>query len=381
MSIAGALFLVVVAIVVPAMLAVGASRAAILHAAFALAAMPLMMSAILHFVPVLTRSGAPHKAIAAIPGLAAGIALGVVVALAVGTAPERTVLAPLAALLACAVATLLLWIRARARRALGRPHPGAHWYVAALAAFLAGLVAALAMVLAPSSFDLAYRIHVHVNLLGWIGLTVLGTLPVLLPTALGTPDPGAGLRLRQSLPWAVAAVIAVAAGAGWRAPAWAAAGAVILVGILVRHGLAWRALFRTSAGRRGPAVSLAGAATFLTLLVVVGIAHGFGIAGLGGDRMLPAFVAGFLLPTVLGALAQLLPVWRHPGPDSPARRRDAESLGRGAGWRGALAIASGIACLLAWPGALAPAAASALWMLVAVAQTWAGRDRPAQTKG
>jgi hypothetical protein len=123
-------------------------------------------------------------------------------------------------------------------------------------------------------------------------------------------------------------------------------------------------------------VSLAAGAAFLALLLATGIAHGFGIAPLDGSRMLPAFATGFLLPTVLGALAQLLPVWRHPGPDSPARRRDAERLARGAGWRGALAFMSGVGCLVGWPGALAPAAVSALWMLVAVAQLWIGRDCP-----
>jgi hypothetical protein len=65
----------------------------------------------------------------------------------------------------------------------------------------------------------------------------------------------------------------------------------------------------------------------------------------------------------------LLPVWRHPGPDSPARRRDAEALARGAGWRGALAVMSGMAWLAGWPGAFIPAAASVLWMLGAVLRT------------
>jgi hypothetical protein len=376
MNTAGVLFLLVMAIGVPVLAIGGAPRAALMHAAFALAALPLMLSAILHFVPVLTRSGAPHKAIAAIPWLAAAIGLSVVAALAAGTAEARAALAPLAAALGIVVATLVAWVLLRARRTLGRPHPGVLWYAAALSVFLAGLVAAVAMVLAPAAFDVAYRVHVHVNLLGWIGLTVLGTMPVLLPTALGAPDPGVAVRLRRTLPWAVAAVIAIAAGAGARSPGSAAVGAAILIGIAMLNARAWLPLFRSGTRRPGPAVSLAAGAAFLALLLATGIAHGFGIAALDGSRLLPAFAAGFLLPTVLGALAQLLPVWRHPGPDSPARRREAERLARGAGWRGALAFTSGVGCLVGWPGALAPAAVSALWMLFAVAQPWFGRDRP-----
>jgi hypothetical protein len=43
---------------------------------------------------------------------------------------------------------------------------------------------------------LARLVHLHLNTLGFIGLTAIGTLHVLMPTVLGQPDPLVAQRLQ-----------------------------------------------------------------------------------------------------------------------------------------------------------------------------------------
>jgi hypothetical protein len=58
-----------------------------------------------------------------------------------------------------------------------------------------------------------------------------------------------------------------------------------------------------------------------------------------------AWGAGFLLPLVSGALSQLLPVWRWPGPTTPARGLMRTKLAASGGWRGLLFLSAAIALL------------------------------------
>ena len=56
-------------------------------------------------------------------------------------------------------------------------------------------------------------------------------------------------------------------------------------------------------------------------------------------------IAGFLLPLVTGALSQLLPVWRWPGPALSARRLMRQKLAASGGWRALLLLAATLALL------------------------------------
>lgn len=92
-------------------------------------------------------------------------------------------------------------------------------------------------------------LHLHLNTLGFVGLTALGTLQVLLPTALSDPDADAAQRLRHDLPWAAGGALLVAIGAAcW--PPLALSGAVMYLAVVFRIGLAWlrRYGWRTIAG-------------------------------------------------------------------------------------------------------------------------------------
>lgn len=330
------------------------------HLAFAVGAMPLVFGAIGHFVPVLTRSGAAPAFIHWLPlpvqagGLIATLALG-------GWLPYAS-LHVAAAIAATAALTLALWIVARLRRSLGAPHPGARWYVAALLALLLAVGLVPWWLLRPELHAALRLMHLHLNTLGFIGLAALGTLPVLLPTALGKPDPDAAVRLRRDLWLAGGGVFLIALGAA-SLSMLSVAGALLLGMAAVRNLGAWSRCFgfRVVASDAA-AASLALATLGLALLLVLGLAHGAGL--MNARNAVAAFAAFFLLPLVTGALTQLLPVWRHPGAASPARTTMRQRLAQWGQLRGLLFLGGG--ALLAFDvaaGLAAVAAALALFAL------------------
>ena len=302
--------------------------AAALHVAFAIGVLPLIFGAMLHFVPVLTRSAGPHRAIAGLPFIAQGT--GILVVLAIQGLVPRWLLHPAASIDLLLALILMGWMAGRARRAVGSPHPGWRWYLASL--FM--LVLALAVVplyaagLAPAALRL---FHLHANTLGFVGLAALGTLPVLLPTALKQPDAQAVLWLRRRVPVGLAGALMLAAGAAALWPLALVGSAFLAVAALglLAHWLRTFGLRALLAD--GASASLIAALCSLILLLLFGIVHGSGLSSAEG--LVPAFVAGFLMPLVTGALAQLLPVWRFSGVQTPARLEMRACLVRCGRWR------------------------------------------------
>jgi hypothetical protein len=322
------------------------------HIAFAAGALPLIFGAIIHFVPVLTRTGAPARAIHFLP-LAVQFA-GVATPLALGGLLPYWTLHPAASLVSVAAVALALWTLRRLRATLGAPHPGARWYGAALLCLFFAVSLVPVWLALPELRPALRLFHLHLNTLGFIGLAALGTLPVLLPTALRQPDPGAASRLRADLLSAFAGALLIAAGAA--AGFWLAIPGALLLGWATARNLAsWWRVYRAKVGAGGTAPLIVATGGFL-LLLLTGIAHGAG--WMAARPALAAYVALFLLPLVTGALAQLLPVWRHPGPDSAARQAMQRILVGGARWHAALFLAAGLLFLFdaafAWlPAALA----------------------------
>jgi hypothetical protein len=312
------------------------------HLILAVAILPLIFGAIAHFVPVLTRSGKPHRAVLQAPLLlqASGLLVFLHFYGRLGSG----------ALLAAAFISLPVclgfvgWLIARARQTLGKPHPGWRWYLAALLCLATGLALVPAMQFWPEARQELRGLHLHLNLLGFIGLTALGTLQVLLPTVLSGPDPEAAVRLRQDLPLAVAGVLLVSSGAafGWTL---SLLGAGLLIFVTCRLGFAWlrRYGLRKIIGD-GASVSLLAALCGFLLTLVLGGAHALGV--MDGHDAVSAFIAAFLLPLVTGALSQLMPVWRHPGRRTMARDRMRAVLVRAGAIRALLFVSSG--CLLAF---------------------------------
>ena len=315
------------------------------HLVFVLAIVPLIFAAIAHFVPVLTRSGGAPRAIQFAPLLLQ--VAGLLVALYFSGAAGEGALHAAAGLVVLCSGAFCVWLVRRAANTLGCPHPGWRWYLVALA-LLAGVVALVPlMALWPAWRPFMRLLHLHLNTLGFVGLTAIGTLQVLLPTVLSGPDAQASARLRRDLPFALAAVLAVALGAaaGWRPLALLGAGG--LAGVAGRLGVAWLCRYglRTLLGDGASAALLVALGGFV-LLVLAGVAHAFGV--LSGHDAVAAFIAAFLLPLVGGALAQLVPVWAFPGRRTERRDRLRALLVAGGRWRALFFLLAGILLAFGW---------------------------------
>jgi hypothetical protein len=359
-------FLALVAFAAALLWAPHAGRAAALHLILAVGAMPLIFGAMSHFIPVLTRTRAAPPGLASIPALA--LAGG---ALAVGalSLPDLFWGRYAGALLAAtASSALLAWSRRRRAGMLGRPHPGLAWYEAALACLVLALLAILASAIWPQQAIALHRLHLHLNTLGFVGLTAVSTLAVLLPTVVGRPDPHVGPRLRRDLPWAVAGTLLIAIGAAWFGPlAWI--GAALWAIPLARLGASWLQLYRAEIlALHGAAPLLAAALAGLALSMIFGAMAPLATEeGFRATQPALAFVGGFMLPLVSGAASQLLPVWLRPGVQSDWHARLRARLGRYGGVRAVLFCLGGIAAGLGREWGLLLGATTLIWFLLQAA--------------
>jgi hypothetical protein len=317
------------------------SPLAVAHLAFAVGIVPLIFAAMMHFVPVLTRTGEPDRRLATLPSAAQATGL-VAVAAMQGWLPYSVVYLAAAVELVFA-AILLNWIALRARAALGTPHPGWRWYATALVCLMLALLAIVLIPVWPSYAHALRIFHLHLNTLGLVGLAALGTLPVLLPTALGLADPEAGGWLRRRL-WLVASgALMVATGAAISWPFAAPGTALMLVAALGLVGQWVRRFGIWPLIRDGVSASLLAAVVGLLLTLAAGLLHGADI--ISTRPSLLAWASGFLLPLVSGALSQLLPVWRWPGPQTPERLLMRRKLASSGSVRAALFLSSALALL------------------------------------
>jgi len=328
-----------------------AGRAAALHLILAVGAMPLIFGAMSHFIPVLTRTRTAASGLLSIPVLAlAGGALAV----SALSLPQLFWGRYAGALLAVTAASaLLVWSRRRRADMLGRPHPCLAWYETALACLVLALLAILASAAWPQQTIALHRLHLHLNTLGFVGLTAISTLAVLLPTVAGRPDPQVGPRLRRDLPWAAAGTLLVAIGSAWYSPlAWIGGAAWALP--LVRLGASWLRLYRAEIfARHGAAPLLAAALAGLALSMILGAMAPLTAAGwFRPTEPALAFVSGFMLPLVSGAASQLLPVWLRPG------------VGRYGGVRAVLFCLGGLAAGMGHQWGLLLGAATLIWFLL-----------------
>lgn len=328
-------------------------RAATVHLMLAVGAMPLIFGAMSHFIPVLTRTRTAPAGLLAIPVLA--LAGG---ALAAGSFiyPDTTGGPFTGALLAAlAASALFIWSRRRRANMLGRPHPCLAWYETALACLVLALLAILASAIWPQQTLALHRLHLHLNTLGFIGLTAISTLAVLLPTVAG----------RRDLPWAAAGTLAIAIGAAWFAPlAWI--GAVVWAIPLLRMATSWLRLYRDELlAFHGAAPLLAAALAGLAFSMLLGALNALPAPdALRATEPIWAFVTGFMLPLVSGAASQLLPVWLRPGVQSNWHATLRASLGRYGGVRAVLFCGGGIAAGIGQEWGLLLSLATLIWFLL-----------------
>ena len=198
--------------------------------------------------------------------------------------------------------------------------------------------------------------HVAVNVLGWMGLTVVGTLVTLWPTMLRTRIADGSERLAQrALPVLVAAVLVTAGGAlaGLRPVA-----ALGLLGYLAGLGLVARPFVAAARGKAPahyPTWSVLAGVAWLAgcvaaLAVGVATAPSWHAVHARLEWFTPALAAGFGAQVLLGALSYLVPVALRGGP-TPVRAANIE-LDRGGALRVVLANAGLLVCLLPVPSAV-----------------------------
>jgi len=287
-----------------------------------------------------------------------------------------TSLWPLTVAGAVAVSSAVGWHGIQLWRRLRHALPGrfritVRYYLAAAACVPVGatLGAWLARGLDDTTHGRVLVAHSMVMVLGWIGLTVTGTLVTLWPTMLRTRiDERAERLARQALPVLVTAVAVTGSGAALGSRV------ATLVGlVLFAAGLGWWGRALLAPARQAPP------RFFATWSVTAALAWGAVALGLVGWRVATAdswadvaggygvvaavVAAGFGAQLLAGALSHLVPTVLGGGP-SVVRAASAE-LNRGAVWRVTVVNLGLLVCLLPVPSAVR--VATSTLVLVALA--------------
>ncbi|MHB1172109.1 MAG: hypothetical protein ACYCZY_06390 [Lacisediminihabitans sp.] len=289
-----------------------------------------------HFADTLLRRAAPGGRIShgiRLLGHTVGAAT-VVVGIVAGWWPLVVTGGAIVAVVAIAHATSLI---VQSRGALpARFAPLVHYYIAASLTLVVGVGIGIVMSRAdlPAGLhDRLYPAHIGFNLLGWVGLTVVGTVVLFWPTVLhtrvsetadATARRALGLLLAGLLLYGLACLFDLRVGV-------ALAVLVYLVGL----GQVFVDVIRQA--RRSSPSSFAGWSIGAALGWFAGCTLGLGVLVAtasnwadAGDRLawlVVPFAVGFAAQILLGALSYLLPVVLGGGPK--ASRRSAAELDRG----------------------------------------------------
>ena len=264
---------------------------------------------------------------------------------------------------ASAVSLAVLWhglsLVMQIRRSLpGRFNATVRYYVAAAALLPvgAGLGTVLARGLADPLHDQLVLAHAAINLLGWMGLTIVGTLVTLWPTMLRTRIvDNAERTTRQALPVLLVSLLLIVGGAlvGLR---WVAVLGV--VGYLFGIGLVTRPFLATARNNLPSSFAtwsvFSGLAWFVGCLVTLAIGLATAPTWIeAGQRfawLTPLLAAGAAAQVLLGAMTYLVPMALGGGP-SAVRAASAE-MDRGGALRITLANLGLLICALPVPSAV-----------------------------
>ena len=308
------------------------------HIIFAIGVVPLIMGAMVHFVPVLARSKGPGKFIRLLP---ASALLGGILVTSYFAFPQILPFAHYlgAAIIIIAVASLWYWACRLRSRAIGAPHPCLDWYLAAMLCLFIALAAILMGYLIPAQRAALRLLHLHLNTLGFIGITALGTLQVLLPTAAQRPDPKVATRMHKHLKWVVAATVIIACSAAWH-PSAAWIGVILLAIPLFGILKSWLQLYCGEIFQvHGAAPALAAALCGYAVALVIGTVHAYHQPQF---NPVATFIIAFIMPLVTGAVSYLLPLWLHPGQQTAWHQAARKHLGFGGGLRALVFLAGGV---------------------------------------
>ena len=170
--------------------------------------------------------------------------------------------------------------------------------------------------------------HALLNLLGWIGITVAGTVVTLWPTILRTrADENAALGAARALPLLAGGVVIAASGAALAQLLVVALGLVgylaglVIIGIALLRAARRRAPHTFSSLSVGAALCWwAGTVAMVAVGAVIAQLDGTGFAALDAlfGQVVPYLAAGFAAQVLIGALSYLIPVVLGGGP-TPVR--------------------------------------------------------------
>jgi hypothetical protein len=324
-----------------------------------------------HFTAAVLRSPAPARRRGEIVRLAV-LNLGIVGVLTAGTIGRPWPGVAGAALVFGAAVAHLAWLSARLRAALpARFAVTVHYYLAAATALLIGVpVGAWMLVTDDDSRPRLLLFHAHVNLLGWVTLTVLGTVLTLWPTVLRTRmADGATAAARSALPIAVAGIAVLGIGVlAWWSPLAAGGLALVTAAALVTARPAVQAARRSKpASFAGWSIAAAGGWLFVALGVdawtLLSAAGPAAAADRFGAVLIPLLV-GFVAQTLLGAMAYLLPMVLGGGP--AAVRERTERLDRH--WAQRVAMANAALAVFVLPAPPYVRISTSLLILAALVQ-------------
>lgn len=279
------------------------------HIIFAVGVVPLILGAMIYFVPVLTRSKVPGQSIRLLPYIAL---LGGLLVTAYFTFPQAVPAGHYLGSIIIIMAILRIgaWAYHLRIKTIGTPHPCLDWYLAAIICLFMALCAILAGYFMPAQRSTLRLLHLHLNTLGFIGITALATLQVLLPTITQQADANIASRMHKHLKWVVLGTVIIACGAAWHhSLAWI--GMALLAIPIIGMMQAWLSSNAKEIVRlHGAATSLAVALCGYVLALLLGAAHAYYLPGI---NPIAAFIIAFLMPLVIGAVSYLLPLWLHPG--------------------------------------------------------------------
>lgn len=319
-------------------LAQGAAAIVSYHIIFAIGVVPLILGAMVHFIPVLSRSRnpPPYMHLLPIAALLGGALLNAHLIFP-QTLPAGQQIG--AVIVTGSMLSIVIWAYRLKKRSIGRPHPCLDWYLAALIFLLIAVGAILMSHLLPAQRAAFRLLHLHLNTLGFIGITAVGTMQVLLPTTARQQDPQTAPRMQRQLKWMIAGVAITSFGAAWSANlAWI--GMTLILVSLLGVFRAWIPLYADQLfNAHGATASLGAALVGYLSAVIMGAIHPYHQAVIYPAA---AFAIGFLMPLVTGAVSYLLPLWLRPGQQTDWHQTIRQHLGFGAGWRALTFLAGGV---------------------------------------
>ncbi|PYI65421.1 copper oxidase [Arthrobacter livingstonensis] len=274
-----------------------------------------------HFAQALLRGPTPSQRGMAVRLVLLNVAVLAVVVSMVANIWLLTLLGSI--LVGAVVAAHAVVLGLRARKALPSRFGATVWYYVAACLLLpvgAGVGAALAANVGGEAHARLLLVHLAVNVLGFVGLTVLGTLMTLLPTMLRTRvADGADSVARHGVFALLAGVLLTTAGA--------AAGVMFLctVGLLVYlGGVVYVCIPLAKAVRGKPPVTFAPLSAIAALVwLAASLVWLVGLTATSGswnglhhgiESVAPVLAAGFAAQVLGAALSYLLPVVLGGGP-------------------------------------------------------------------